>query len=239
MARLRNSDKTRTLLIEAASRLFASKGYEGTTVETVIQQASVSKGAFYHHFSSKADLLDAIATSVVAAVVDAVRTATEGREAGAVARLNRFLAASAQWKLARIGLLKEVAVALYRDENTRLRRKIQAESTTLIAPLLTDILRQGIDERVFDAPSPEDAALLIMQLTFATQEQIAGTLLDAHASPEGMAALKRQTNLYVEMLERMLGAPRGSIERLHFAQSSAGEAAEEAHVAEPSPAGAS
>jgi AcrR family transcriptional regulator len=235
MARLRNSDKTRTLLIETASRLFASKGYEGTTVETVIQQAGVSKGAFYHHFFSKEELLDAITTSVVDAIAEAVRTAIEDREAGAVERLNRLLSASAQWKLARIGLLREVAAALYRDENMRLRRKIQAESATLIAPLLTDILRQGIDERVFDAPSPEDAALLIMQLTFATQEQIAGTLLEAHTSPEGMAALERQTNLFVEMLERMLGAPRGSIERLHFADSTK-EKPDLADDAEPSPA---
>jgi len=234
MARARNSDKTRTLLIEAASRLFASKGYEGTSIETVIQQAGVSKGAFYHHFSSKEEILDAITRSVVTAVLDEVR-ASDDREATAIVRLNRFFAASARWKLAHIGLLKEVAAALYRNENMRLRQKIQVESTSLTAPILTDILRQGIEERVFDAPSPEETARLIMRLTWATQEAIVATLLGSGTSPEGMAALERQTNLYVEMLERMLGAPRGSIERLHFADSMR-EKPDVAGVAEPSPA---
>jgi AcrR family transcriptional regulator len=52
MARPRNLQQTRALLVEAATALFASQGYDRTSVEAVIQQAGVSKGAFYHHFDS-------------------------------------------------------------------------------------------------------------------------------------------------------------------------------------------
>jgi AcrR family transcriptional regulator len=64
MARVRNFDRTRTLLIDAAAQLFSSQGYDRTSVESIIGQAGVSKGAFYHHFASKDELLDAVTSQL-------------------------------------------------------------------------------------------------------------------------------------------------------------------------------
>lgn len=47
---------TRTKIMDAAQSLILDHGFGGTTVDAVIDQAGVSKGAFFHHFSSKAEL---------------------------------------------------------------------------------------------------------------------------------------------------------------------------------------
>ncbi|MUH71599.1 TetR/AcrR family transcriptional regulator [Psychrosphaera haliotis] len=57
---LRDPDKTRNNLLEIASCLFQQKGYNGTSLTDIISKANVSKGALYHHFSNKQDLLYAI-----------------------------------------------------------------------------------------------------------------------------------------------------------------------------------
>lgn len=44
-------------LVTAATRLFAELGYERTTVQDVVAAAGVTKGAMYHYFASKDDLL--------------------------------------------------------------------------------------------------------------------------------------------------------------------------------------
>ncbi|ACU35552.1 TetR family transcriptional regulator [Actinosynnema pretiosum subsp. pretiosum] len=44
-------------LITAATRLFAAKGYDRVAVQEVVEQAGVTKGAMYHYFGSKDDLL--------------------------------------------------------------------------------------------------------------------------------------------------------------------------------------
>ncbi|MFJ9557509.1 TetR/AcrR family transcriptional regulator [Nocardiopsis sp. NPDC101807] len=44
-------------LLGAATRLFAERGYEGTSVQEVVLAAGVTKGAMYHYFGSKDDLL--------------------------------------------------------------------------------------------------------------------------------------------------------------------------------------
>lgn len=44
-------------LLGAATRLFAERGYEGTSVQAIVAAAGVTKGAMYHYFGSKDDLL--------------------------------------------------------------------------------------------------------------------------------------------------------------------------------------
>jgi AcrR family transcriptional regulator len=47
------STQTRETLLDNAERLFASSGYDAASVAAICSAAGVSKGAFYHHFSSK------------------------------------------------------------------------------------------------------------------------------------------------------------------------------------------
>jgi AcrR family transcriptional regulator len=51
---------TREELVEAATRLFAAHGYEDTSIEAVLQETGVSRGALYHHFAGKESLFEAV-----------------------------------------------------------------------------------------------------------------------------------------------------------------------------------
>jgi AcrR family transcriptional regulator len=48
--------ETRSRILEAAEERFAMEGYDATGVAEICHEAGVSKGAFYHHFSSKQDV---------------------------------------------------------------------------------------------------------------------------------------------------------------------------------------
>lgn len=47
------SEETRARLLEAAEACFSESGYDGAGVAKICRRAGVSKGAFYHHFSTK------------------------------------------------------------------------------------------------------------------------------------------------------------------------------------------
>ncbi|NKQ58978.1 TetR/AcrR family transcriptional regulator [Amycolatopsis sp. K13G38] len=47
-------------LLSAATRLFAQRGYDRTSVQEIVAAAGVTKGAMYHYFGSKDDLLSEI-----------------------------------------------------------------------------------------------------------------------------------------------------------------------------------
>jgi AcrR family transcriptional regulator len=44
-------------LVLVATRLFAAQGYDATSVQQIVEAAGVTKGALYHHFTCKDDLL--------------------------------------------------------------------------------------------------------------------------------------------------------------------------------------
>ena len=50
-------EATRQALIDSALKLFGDKGYSVTSVQEITEAAGVTKGAFYHHFESKEELL--------------------------------------------------------------------------------------------------------------------------------------------------------------------------------------
>lgn len=57
----------RQRLLDAAVELFASKGFDGTSVQEIVARAQVTKGAMYHYFTSKDDLLYEIYHALITA----------------------------------------------------------------------------------------------------------------------------------------------------------------------------
>jgi AcrR family transcriptional regulator len=55
-------EKSRQNIMEAATKLFAVKGFQGTSISEIATAAGISKGLMYNYFTSKEDLLDAIIT---------------------------------------------------------------------------------------------------------------------------------------------------------------------------------
>ena len=52
------AEATRERLLRAAKGLVMSKGFAGTSIDDVLRATGLTKGAFFHHFRSKADLAD-------------------------------------------------------------------------------------------------------------------------------------------------------------------------------------
>src|SRR5690348_2223245 len=48
--RVQRGQATREQLVEVAIRLFAERGFDGTSIEAVLDAAGVSRGPLYHHF---------------------------------------------------------------------------------------------------------------------------------------------------------------------------------------------
>lgn len=57
---LRDPDKTRSKILDVAAANFHEKGFQGTSLSDILQQAGISKGALYHHFTNKQELLYAV-----------------------------------------------------------------------------------------------------------------------------------------------------------------------------------
>ena len=67
MARNKHPEETVNLILDVAFRLFLEKGYEHTSIQDIIDQlGGLSKGAIYHHFKSKEEILVAVTDRMMA-----------------------------------------------------------------------------------------------------------------------------------------------------------------------------
>nr|WP_285859841.1 TetR/AcrR family transcriptional regulator [Bacillus pumilus] len=60
MARNKYPEKTIKQILDVSTKLFQEKGFEKTSLQDIIQELNMSKGAIYHHFKSKEEILRAV-----------------------------------------------------------------------------------------------------------------------------------------------------------------------------------
>ena len=107
------SEATRGALIDAGRRLFAERGYADVGTEEIVRAAGVTRGALYHHFDGKRDLLRAVYEQIESEIAAEVAAAvTPG--AGALETLSlgaeMFLDHCLEPEVQRIVLLDAPAV---------------------------------------------------------------------------------------------------------------------------------
>lgn len=203
----------RAELLDCAQQLFLAQGYERTTINDVITATGLSKGAFYHHFRAKEDLLEAIAARFAEQAVAAAR-AWDDDSLDALGRLNRLLAMNRQWKAQHIRSLSAVLAVMVRPESTALYHRIVGAVFQAIAPALAELIASGVREGVFDVvnvPLTADALLWLAQgrhLPLAEAMQVAGRGDIDRAT----AMMMERIHAEEAMISRLLGLPPGSID---------------------------
>jgi AcrR family transcriptional regulator len=111
--RVRQAEATRALLLDVAREHFTQHGYAATSIDVIIQQAGVARGALYHHFSGKEALFRAVyeqvEQEVAARVMDAAASQSSPWDA-VRAGLSAFLDACLEPSFRRIVVLDSVSV---------------------------------------------------------------------------------------------------------------------------------
>jgi AcrR family transcriptional regulator len=76
--KIERGQDTRLRMVSVATTLFSQLGYEATSVEAVLHESDVSRGALYHHFSSKESLFEAVLEAIEAEIAAATIAASRG-----------------------------------------------------------------------------------------------------------------------------------------------------------------
>ncbi len=103
LTRERRRQQTRDVLVEAATEVFARRGFEGASLEEIAETAGFTRGAIYKHFAGKEELFFAVIEASNERVIEAFR---------AIAPIS---ADSREWDVARLAEMWRANVTGYED----------------------------------------------------------------------------------------------------------------------------
>ena len=201
----------RNAILDVARRLVYSKGYEQMTIQDILDDLQISKGAFYHYFDSKPALLEALVERMEVEIEKLLLPIVHDPEVAALQKLQRFFDAINRFKIARKDFLLALLQGWYRDDNAIVRQKLIMRGTKQIKPLLAEIVHQGIQEGVFSTFYPEQVSEVVLSLGLALGDTLGQLLLSSESGYDDLQHIECTVAAYNDALERVLGAPKDSL----------------------------
>jgi AcrR family transcriptional regulator len=201
----------RDAFLDVAQRLVETKGYEAMSIQDVLDALEVSKGAFYHYFDSKQALLEAVVERFADGAMAHMAPILSDPNLSALEKLERVFAGIAGWKAERKDLVLAIIEVWSSDSNAIVREKLRRLSVRLMTPLFSSVIKQGIDEGVFNVASPDETATVLLSVMLGFQEQATHLFIARQANTIPFELVERTVAGYTAAYERILGIPKGSL----------------------------
>jgi AcrR family transcriptional regulator len=198
-------------ILDVAQRLVYAKGYEQMSIQDILNELKISKGAFYHYFDSKGDLLEAMIEQMRQEVEPIILPIIDDPDLPTFEKLHRFFDTTARWKTARKAYILSLLQVWYTDDNAIVREKASANVIKWVAPLLAGVIRQGVQEGTLTTPFPDQTAEIVLSLLTNLGTAFKDLFFGDEPPSEKMQRATEVVAAYNEAMERVLGAPSGSL----------------------------
>lgn len=198
-------------IVAVAQRLVYTKGFEQMSIQDILNELKISKGAFYHYFDSKQALLEAMIDRMQEEAEPVVAPIVSDPTLPALDKLHRFFDTSARWKMARKDYLLALMKIWYADENVLVREKSQTRMIKHFAPMLADIIRQGVAEGVMNTRFPDQMGEMTLTLLQSLGNAYMELLFAESPLPDALQHSIELVAAYNDALERMLGTQSGAL----------------------------
>lgn len=198
-------------ILDVAQQLVYTKGFDQMSIQDILDQLHISKGAFYHYFPSKGDLLEALIDRMRLDVEPIMLPIINDPALPTLVKLHRFFDVVGRWKTARKEYLLSLLRIWYADENAIVRQKSVAGVTRWFTPLLAGVIREGIQEGVLTTAFPDQAGEIVINLMVSLGDAFKDLLFGTEPQAEKMQRATEVVAAYNDAMERVLGAAPGSL----------------------------
>lgn len=166
----KHPEERKAELIETARRVFREKGYAAASVTDIVREAGISQGTFYFYFEDKEAVFDAVAESIVLEGYNVIRLIATREDLSALEKIKQTMGFLLSAETAE-RWTDELAARRLRHMRDRVRR-IASE---LYMPLVTEVVRQGVEEGTLHVLHPESAAAYFVQITLMHLDVLKGS----------------------------------------------------------------
>lgn len=173
------------------------------TVDMIAKNAGIGKGSIYYYFQSKDEIIDAVIERCYSSAIQEFFSATDN--CGSTYEKLKLLFRSMVCKEFQDNR-KNVILSLHVQDDMLLHCKMMITAIKTVAPILKQILIEGVQDGSVHTEAPQESAeMIVAMLTF---------LLNQSFFPSDNQSIYRKLKLYAQILETCLKAEPGSFDFL-------------------------
>jgi AcrR family transcriptional regulator len=206
MARIvKDYDERKAELLETAKILFMKKGYEDVSINMIIDVVGVSKGAFYHYFNSKEELLDELVDVLVKEALQINRMLFDNENLTPFEKIQLMFQSNFNWKVENAETTYFFIKLFYQTQNLYLRDRFYSKINNQIVPMLVKEIEAGNKMGDFNCPYPYYGAQFLLNLGNGFIDHLVKLMLDLPVKKENIDEILGFVEAYIWMYERFLG----------------------------------
>jgi len=205
------------MFLDTALKLFNEKGYDKTTINDIISTMGVSKGAFYHYFSSKEDVIEQISDNYAERVLRMTGHLADRDDLTAVEKINQLFQIVQSYKRSSGDRRSKIKQIFQDEQNLKLERKITKKLRKEMAVSMEKIIREGVDTKQFRQVNPREMTEFVQYAIQGLNASCEEMYHEAMAQePWDMETfqhrLEEKLRFYEEVLAQIFQVPPGTIQ---------------------------
>lgn len=196
----------RQLIFDAMEELLTTVPYSAISVESVAKKAGIGKGSIYYYYKSKDEILYAVLEkSYRRALRDYFESIQKLSETSAIEKIKRLFRSVLKRDFS--DNEKNMLVPLHALNDIDLHNKMTTAAIQEIAPVLTELLRQGNAEGSVKTDTPKESAEIIVAAIML--------FLDDTVFVDNAESIKNKLIIFSRVLETCLQTEKGSFDFLY------------------------
>jgi AcrR family transcriptional regulator len=162
VARNKYPEETVRKILDTAERLFIEMGYDRTSLQEIIDETGLSKGAIYHHFASKEDIFYAVCDRIGQRNAEVLSQVRDAPGLNGLEKLRAMFKTSLQPERQ----AKMFCMMPYLMDNAKFLATEMRSIFTEVVPCFVDpIIRQGMADGSIRTEHPKELAEAMMMLS--------------------------------------------------------------------------
>ncbi len=198
---VKEAEERKEEILDAAEKLFAAKGFDNTSTGDILDAVGIARGTLYYHFKSKEEILDGVIGRITSRLIENAGEIVRKKELPVLERLTKaILSLNVE---SEIGY--EIMEQVHRPQNALMHQKMQTTLLAGINPILTELVKEGIEQGICDTQYPES----VVEMTILYANTAFDTLNIAGLSAEQR---ERKIDGFIYNMERLMGMEKGSLQ---------------------------
>lgn len=197
---VKEAEKRRSEILDAAEKLFSEKGFDGTSTNDILDEVGIARGTLYYHFKAKEDILDAMIDRITGRLIQKAKKIAAKKELPVMQRLTMtMLSLNVDNDLGH-----EIMKQVHKPQNALMHQKMQDQMIASVNPVITELIMEAISQGICQTEFPSEATEMILLYSNTAFDELANL-----GDSERLIKIEG----FIYNVERLLGMDRGSMQQ--------------------------